>query len=125
VIGCPSPTVETRKEGSSMPRRGDRAARLWRLALSVCRRYAPRTPAVALGVIVGLMGAVTVLRICTEAIFRSLNRPVELSRVTFVVGLRSWTKSRKLQFRVDFSPMELLASERSTSERLVSVVVVW
>jgi len=45
-----------------MPRGRDRAARLWRLALDVCRRYAPRTPAVALGVIVGLMGAVTVLR---------------------------------------------------------------
>lgn len=39
-----------------------RAARLWRLAWGVCRRYAPRTPAMALGVIVGVMAAVTVLR---------------------------------------------------------------
>ena len=45
-----------------MPPGRGRPASLWRLALGVCRRYAPRTPAVALGVIVGLLGAVTVLR---------------------------------------------------------------
>jgi hypothetical protein len=40
----------------------DRVARLWRLAWGVSRRSAPKTPSVALAVIVGMMAAVTVLR---------------------------------------------------------------
>lgn len=41
---------------------GHAAARLWERAIGVSRRYAPRTPSLALGVIVALMAAVTVLR---------------------------------------------------------------
>lgn len=45
-----------------MPSRDGRIAGLWKLGWGFSRRYAPRSPAVALGVIVGLMVAVTVLR---------------------------------------------------------------
>lgn len=45
-----------------MPGGWGRAARFWNRVLDGCRRYAPSAPAVALGVIVVLMGAVTVLR---------------------------------------------------------------
>ena len=39
-----------------------RAARLWRVAWDLARRHAPRSPVVAVAVLVGLMAAVTVLR---------------------------------------------------------------
>lgn len=45
-----------------MPGGGGFAVRLWDRVLVLCRRYAPRTTAVAVGVVVVLMGAVTVLR---------------------------------------------------------------
>ncbi len=45
-----------------MPEGRGWAARLWKGGLDLSRRYAPRSRAVALGVIVGLLVAVTVLR---------------------------------------------------------------
>lgn len=45
-----------------MPGGGGRAVGLWEAVWGFSRRHAPRSPAVALGVIVGLLAVVTVLR---------------------------------------------------------------